>query len=123
MKQKRTKLNRGQVLATAVEGTGLNKEEVALKAGYSRSSYYKHIENPNLDFHILMAYGKAIKHDFTEEFPEMPRYLLEDPDHEYGKKITLEEAIRQRDMWKDKYLELLEKYNRLIEEKIDKKKE
>ena len=55
MKQKRTKLNRGQVLATAVEGTGLNKEEVALKAGYSRSRYYKHIENPKLEFNIIIA--------------------------------------------------------------------
>jgi hypothetical protein len=121
VRQKGTKLNRGQVLATAVEATGLNKEEVATKAGYSRSSYYKHIENPELDFHILMAYGKAIKHDFTEEFPEMPKYVLEDPDQDYGKKISLEEAIRQRDQWKDKYLELLEKYNRLIEERIGKR--
>ena len=68
-----------------------------------------------------MAYGKAIKHDFTEEFPEMPKYVVEDPDQDYGKKLTLEEAIRQRDQWKDKYLELLEKYNRLIEEKIVKR--
>ena len=108
-------------MATAVEATGLNKEDVAMKAGYSRSSYYKHIDNPNLEFHILMAYGKAIKHDFTEEFPEMPKYLLEDPEVDYGNKITLEEAIRQRDQWKDKYLEILEKYNRLIEERMDKK--
>lgn len=118
MTPKRTKLNRGQVLATAVEATGLNKEQVAIKAGYSRSGYYKHIENPDLDFHILMAYGKAIGHDFTQEFPEMPRYLLEEPEQMYGKKPSLEEVVRQRDQWKDKYLELLEKYNKLIEERL-----
>jgi len=93
----------------------LNKEEVAVKAGYSRSAYYKHIDNPELDYHILIAYGKAIRHDFTEEFPEMPRYLIEEPEEIYGKTLTLEEAIHQRDLWKDKYIELLEKYNKLIE--------
>jgi len=118
---KKSRLHRGRILAAAVEATGLNKETVAIKAGYSRSSYYKHIDNVDLDFYILMAYGKAIKHDFTEELPEMPKYLLEDPEESYTKPVSIEEAIRQRDLWKDKYLELLEKYNRLIEEKIEKK--
>ncbi len=119
---KRTKLNRGQVLATAVEATGMNKLDVAARAGYSRSSYYKHIENPQLEYHILMAYGKAIKYDFTEEFPDMPKYVLEDPEEQYTKTPSLDEAIRQRDQWKDKYLELLEKYNRLIEQRMENNK-
>jgi len=119
--RKRTKLNRGQVLATAVEASGLGKEEVANKAGYSRSAYYKHIENPNLDYHILIIYGKAIKYDFTEEFPDMPKYLLEEPEEAYGKPKTLEEAIKIMELWKNKYLELLEKYNRLIEARMEKR--
>ena len=116
MKSKKTKPNRGQILAAAVEATGLNKEDVAIKAGYSRSSYYKHIDNPDLEFHILIAYGRAIKHDFTEEFPDMPKYLMEDPEETYSQPLSLEEAIRQRDSWKDKYIILLEKYNKMMEE-------
>jgi hypothetical protein len=119
--KKKTKLNRGQVLAAIVEASGLGKEEVANKAGYTRSAYYKHIENPNLDYHILMVYGKAIRHDFTEEFPDMPRYMMEEPDEVYGKPKTLEEAMKLMDIWKNKYLELLEKYHRLIEEKMESK--
>ncbi len=121
MTRKKTKLNRGQVLAAAVEASGLGKEEAAKRAGYTRSAYYKHIENPNLDDHILIAYGKAIKYDFTEEFPGMPKYMLEEPDDAYGKPKSLEEAIKMIDVWKHKYLELLEKYNRLIEERMEKK--
>ena len=116
LKSKKTKPNRGQILAAAVEATGLNKEDVAIKAGYSRSSYYKHIDNPDLEFHILIAYGRAIKHDFTEEFPDMPKYLMEDPEETYSQPLSLEEAIRQRDSWKDKYIILLEKYNKMMEE-------
>lgn len=115
------KVDRGRILAIAVESTGLNKEEVATKAGYSRSAYYKHIAEPELDYHILIAYGKAIKYDFTEQIPDMPKYMVYDPEETYGKPVSLEEAVRQRDMWRDKYIELLEKYNRLIEERMGKK--
>ncbi len=121
VKSKRTHIHRGQALATAVEITGLGKEEVASKAGYSRSAYYKHIENPQLEYHILIAYGRAIGHDFTEEFPDMPRYSLEEPEEKYAPPQNLAEAIRLSELWKDKYLELLEKYNRLIEERLSKK--
>lgn len=121
MTRKKTKLNRGQVLAAAVEASGLGKEEAAKRAGYTRSAYYKHIENPNLDDHILIAYGKAIKYDFTEEFPGMPKYMMEEPDDAYGRPKTIEEAIKMIDLWKHKYVELLEKYNRLIEERMEKK--
>ena len=119
MKNKRIRLNRGQVLATAVEVSGLNKEEAAKRAGYTRSAYYKHIENPELDYHILMAYGKAIGHDFTEEFPNMPKYVFSEPEELYGIPKTLEEANKLLEVWKGKYVELLEKYNRLIEEKLE----
>ena len=107
------KPDRGRLLAIAVEGTGLNKEEVAKRAGYSRSAYYKHIENPELEDHILIAYGKAMNYDFTEQIPEMPKYLLDAAD-----KQEKEELIRQRDHWKDKYVELLEKYNKCIEDRL-----
>ena len=102
-----------------MEASRINKEKVAVKAGYSRSSYYKHIANPDLDFHILTAYGKAIGFDFTEQFPEMPRYMVYDPEENYQSPKSLAEAIVQRDAWKDKYYELLEKYNILMEEKLD----
>ena len=120
MKSKKSNLHRGQILAATLKRLRLNRKKIANKAEYSRSAYYKHIADANLDFHILMAYGKAMGHDFTEEFPEMPRYILEDPEESYIKPVTLEQALHQRDMWRDKYLELLEKYNRLIEGQMSK---
>lgn len=113
-------IHRGQLLESAMKASRLNIEFVAKKAGYSRSSYYKHILDKELDFHILAVYGKALKYDFTEELPEMPKYLVEEPEQDYGKTPTLKEALKQRDQWKDKYYELLEKYNKLIEAKMKK---
>jgi hypothetical protein len=113
-------MHRGQLLESAVKASRLNIEYVAGKANYSRSAYYKHITEPNLDYYILAAYGKALKHDFTEALPDMPKYLVEEPGEDYGKTPTLKEVQKQRDQWKEKYYELLEKYNKLIEEKMKK---
>lgn len=119
MPVRKNKLNRGQVLKTAVETSRYKIGEATKRAGYSRNAYYKHIEDPDLDYHILILYGKAIMHDFTEEFPDMPKYLLSDPDETYKKPQTLEEAIKVLDQWRERYYELMDKYNRMIEEKVN----
>jgi hypothetical protein len=116
VKTRKKYIHRGEVLRAAVSKSDLTIEQAANKAGYKRSSYYHHIEDPDLPFNILEKYGKAIKYDFTEDFPEMNKYLFEDPAETYTT-LTFEEAIRQRDQWREKYYQLLEKYQRLIEEK------
>lgn len=117
---KRSTIHRGKILQQLVDATRTNKSVIAERAGYSRASYYKHIQEPELEYRIITAYGKAIKHDFTKEFPEMPKYLLEEPDVSYSKDLTIEDAREQIEYWKNKYVELLEKYNHLIEEQMKK---
>lgn len=48
-------------------------------------------------------------YNFADDIPEMKQYLLEDPEVKYSYAITFEEAIQQRDHWKNKYYALLEK--------------
>lgn len=108
------KPHKGKILAAAVGATRRNKGKVAKAAGYSRSAYYKHVDKEDLDDSILISYGKAIHHDFTIEFPEMPKYLIDDPSESYGKPKTYEDAMKLAEMWKDKYLDLLEKHNKLL---------
>jgi len=117
LKKSKAYIHRGHILKDAVEATRFKKGDIAAKAGYTRSSYYKHILDAELPYHILAAYGKALKIDFTDELPEMPKYLIEEKDTLYTKGMTIEDLLKQVEYWKDKYIELLEKYNRLIEEK------
>lgn len=96
--------------------TGLSIERVARKAGYKRGTFYLHIKQPDLAPAILFKYGKALSHDFTTDIPELIPYLAGEPDAPYGTDaLTTEEAIRQRDEWKDKYYELLERYLHLVD--------
>lgn len=122
MKKKTTDIHRGQILKNVVELTGENKETVAEKAGYTRGSYYKHIQEPDLAYHILAAYGRAIKYDFTIDLHEMPKYIIaEEPEGDFDRNMSIEKALALLSIWKDKYIELLEKYNAMIEEKYVKK--
>ncbi len=117
LKKSKTHRHRGHILQHAVEATRFKKEDIAAKAGYTRSSYYKHIQDPDLPFHILTSYGKALKIDFTDDLPEMPKYVIEEQDTVYTQGMTIGDLHKQIEYWKDKYIELLEKYNKLIEEK------
>jgi hypothetical protein len=98
----------------------MNVIVVAKRAGYSRSSYYNHIMDPELSFEILQQYGKALKYDFTANFPDMTKHILEEEESEYSNPTTLEQALKLADHWKHKYYKLLEKYQQLLEEKLKK---
>ncbi|GAA4183180.1 hypothetical protein GCM10022218_41490 [Sphingobacterium ginsenosidimutans] len=44
---------------------------------YDKTTYYSHIKKADLDFAILLVYGKEIAYDFTKESPEIEACLLE----------------------------------------------
>ncbi len=125
MQTKKKAIDRGNILEAIAKKSELTIEQIAKKAGYERPSYYKHIKNPNLSFNILERYGKALKYDFTEDFPAMPKYsLLDIPVGLSSKPSSLKEALEELEDLNykyievmEKYTELLEKYNKLIEEK------
>jgi hypothetical protein len=89
---------------------------VAQKAGYKRVTYYSHTKKEDLSFAILNKYARAIGHDFSDEIPGIEPFIVQEEDHTYKKDpATLKEALKQRDHWKDKYYELMEKYQSLLE--------
>jgi len=105
--------HRGELLKTIVDSSGMKIESVARKAGYSRTSYYNHINDADLSIHILFKYGQAVNYDFSNEFPE----ILELAKIKNSTPTTLAQAIREIDHWKEKYFSLLEKYNSILETK------
>lgn len=112
-------INRGRLLDHAVRNSGLSISKVAERAHYSRGSFYIHRKDPKLPFHILAVYGKVIKYDFSYDIPEMIErgfMYLEQPEELYGEPETFEEAIEQRNRWKDRCIQVQEKYQKLLEE-------
>lgn len=119
LKTKEKHTHRGEVLQAAVKKSPLSITQLVKRMGMSRGTYYNHIDDPNLTFETLEQYGKVLGYDFTNDFPEMQKYIVEEPVMPYGEPKSLNEAIKQRDywrsqadVWKNKYIELLEEMKR-----------
>ena len=125
MDTKKTHIHRGEILDAVARRSEFPITQVAKKARFSRGSYYNHIRDPDLPFEILERYGAVLKHDFTADIPKMPKYDLENTTATRTTPTNLEEALLDRDYWRDKYVTLLEqnrtlmeRYHKLLEAKL-----
>ncbi len=117
MKKTKTNIHRGNVLKAVVKRSDLHISQIVKRMGYSRSSYYIHIADAELAFEILERYGKVLNYDFSEEFPEMIKYISFEVPEADSKNV--DQLAKERDRWRDKYFNLLEKYNVFLEEKLN----
>jgi DNA-binding transcriptional ArsR family regulator len=106
---KTKKIHRGEILDKAVKESPVTVTKLVQRMKISRGTYYNHVNNPELPFELLYHYGKIINHDFSNEIPQMNKYVFEEPEELYEEPKTIEEAIRQRNYWRDRFYRLLEK--------------
>ena len=125
MKKSQRILSRGEVLHQVAKTSPLSLKEIIKKAGYKYPTFYVHIKKSDLPYETLARYGKALNHDFTNDFPEMADYILNDDPNLYNNQLSYEELLKERDKWLGKYQEqteryqrLSDKYNKLLEEKL-----
>lgn len=123
-----SKISRGKALHKAAKASNMSIKNIVKKAGFSYPAFFLHTKNDNLDLAILARYSKAMGHSFAEEFPEISEYLMEDK-AAYGKELSYKELLADRDKWKEKYFEMVERYNKLadkynsvLEEEVVKRK-
>jgi len=109
-------IDKGLLLKEIVKESGIPIVKLVKKLGYKdRASYYAHTKQPDLPLDTLLAYAKVLNYDLRNKLPEAALFIQE-PDAEYNAKPkTLPEAIELLNKWKEKYLVLLEKYNKLME--------
>lgn len=96
------------------------------KLGQNPSTTYRQFEKDDLPFHVVKKFGRAMNHDFRVEFPEIdneevynvPTSQTEQEVTGY-EPMTLLQAMQQRDSWRAKYYDLLEKYNELLVKKLE----
>ncbi len=116
MKKDKKGLSRGEVLHIVAKTSKLTIREITEKAGYKPPSFYVHVKQEELPYEILARYGKALGHNFADEFPEMSDYVFQDDQSFYNKKkLSFEELELEKDRWQSKYQELNEKYQTLAD--------
>ncbi|RAJ31739.1 hypothetical protein [Pedobacter cryoconitis] len=105
---------RGKSLYVAVSQSGFSNKDAAERALYKENTFYTHVKQEFLDFKIMARYAKAIKHDFSIQYPEI---LSFQPDN------SVEQAEKESKAYLDlqrKYTALLEKNQLMIERNAEK---
>ena len=107
-------IHRGALLERVVRESGTNISKMVQRMGIARGTYYNHKNDPDLSLEQLAEYSKVLKYDFSADLPEMKRYILEEPEVPYVTPKTMEEAIEQRDYWRERYFKKAEEFNKLV---------
>ena len=103
--------HRGEIVEKAIRQSGYSLSKVAERLGKSRRWIYNAFENPALPLDYIYAIGRIIHYDFSSEIPvgTVSTSLLQEPP------LTMNPPSDDHERWKEKYYELLERYNALLE--------
>lgn len=115
-------LHHGETIEKIIRKNGHSISEVATRLNVNRRSIYNWFTQPILRQEIIHKIGKAIMHDFSVEFPGLftpadfifdttPTFSLEKYNKQFNPGVEEAKSVE----WRDKYLDLLEKYNNLLE--------
>lgn len=108
-------IHHGETIEKVVRRNGHSITDVAKLTKVNRRSVYNWFNQPKLKPEIIYKIGCVINHDFSKELP----MLFTSEDFAKGIKehspveVRLEE---ENDIWKDKYIDLMERYNALLAE-------
>lgn len=112
----------GHIMERIIRRTGYSISELARLTNVNRRSIYNWFNQKNLKPEIIFRIGCALKHDFSEEFPEL--FTEEDFQNVSGKKTDEEGTVPTTftesgsSYWKDKYIHVLEEYNKLLVKQV-----
>src|SRR5688572_28113160 len=110
--------HRGEIVERIVRESGYSITKLATKLGKSRRWMYLAFENRNISIDIILQIGAIIHYDFSTEISDLTFYKQAQSNQivdDAGRPIAKSES--EAEQWKNKYLDLLEKYNLLLLEK------
>jgi len=118
LKTSTKKIDRGLLLKVSVETSGMSVTNVVKRVGVSRSTYYNHVNDPNLPIDILFKYGRVLNISFNELLGDLFTEATNGSrgmfiEHKYPR--NFEESITQLEYWRNKYWDLHEKYMLILE--------
>ena len=105
----------GQIVELIIRKEGYSISELARLSVINRKSVYNWFNQKYLKPEIIYNIGCIINHDFSVEFPEL--FVPEDFNRK-EKTGSISNStpfeLNNTIVWKDKYIDLLEKYNDLL---------
>jgi len=116
--------HRGEIVEKAIRLSGMSLTDVAKEIGYSRTHMYVLLDNPDMPVDIIVDIGKAIKHDFRKDLPELfitdPSQMVQEPSPEYSSSLST--CLKEKKELERKYYALLEENSNIKTELLNLKK-
>ncbi|HKG07027.1 MAG TPA: hypothetical protein VKB19_11240 [Pedobacter sp.] len=104
----------GQYIEKIIRRNGHSISDIARLTSVNRRSVYNWFNLPRLKPSTILAIGKAMKYDFSGAFPELA-LERENDGMPFSDTVDQDQKVLiQINYWKDKYIELLEKYAELL---------
>lgn len=109
-------LHMGQLLEKAIRKKGLNITAIARAIGVQRRTMYNWFSTKELNVDIMQRISKVIVYDFGQ--PELaPAIVVPDVVEVANDLVT----IKNEEYWKDKYIDLLERYSSILNANLSNK--
>jgi lambda repressor-like predicted transcriptional regulator len=108
----------GQIIEYRVRKNGYSISDLARGINVNRRSIYNWFNQKYLKKDVILQIGQILRHDFSQEFPEL--FVSDDfksiqrLDAQYRYSSPENNVDSEDEYYKDKYLDLLEKYNSLL---------
>lgn len=107
-------MHKGEIIKAAIIQSGVSVAQIARDMGVSRGTIYNIYARIEVDNDTILKIGSIIHYDFSEKFPKLKKSnKTEEPQEVYSAKVVTE-LKAEVDLWKGKYIALLEDYNKLL---------
>lgn len=97
-------LHRGQIVKQRVKLNGVSITHIAEELGTTRVTLNNWFATEDLDYKKILQIGRVIKHDFSEQFPEIKMYkaefLLDESEGKDMQSAKLKELKSELERWK-----------------------
>lgn len=102
-------VHQGDIVERVIRRQGHSLTDLAKLTGVNRRSIYNWFTQSRLKPENIIKIGQAIRHDFSVEFPD-----LFVPEDFIPQEKAVEPKMEDFNPWKEKYIDLLERYNLLL---------
>ena len=107
-------VHKGEIIKAAIEKSGVKKTLLAAEMGISRGTLYNIFTQIDVDPATILKIGRIIHYDFSVSFSKLKSDPVTEEPQEPYKTVATAQLKADVDYWKEKYITLLEEYNKLL---------
>ncbi|MBL4677992.1 MAG: helix-turn-helix transcriptional regulator [Mucilaginibacter sp.] len=103
-------MHNGEKVKSIIRRSRYSVSELAAALKVTRRTVYNWLNDQNLKRDTIYKIGQLLRHDFSIEFPN----LFRSRDFQFDGPLSFRINPSESEYFKDRYLELLQKYNDLL---------